>query len=240
MPPAPAKPPAHKPVAASADALASAVALRALAYCRAAIGTPYVFGGDTSTGYDCSGLLYAAYGSAGHPIPRTSEEQWGNGDPQVPWGAWAPGDLVFSDWGDGQASPGHVVIYAGNGWTIAAPHTGRNVEWERVATFGPPHYVGSTRPAPLRRGQQAPPQRDPTPGSADYDPTLAGGAHAPGRGSTASGGGGGASASAGAGALGGGVVILAGLLIVVLAGAAYLWWRGRNVQPDATAPGGGA
>lgn len=238
MPPASTKPPARRSPTSSGDALASTVALRALDYCRAAIGTPYVFGGDTSAGYDCSGLLYAAYGSAGHPIPRTSEEQWANGDPQVAWGAWAPGDLIFSDWQDGQPSPGHVVIYAGHGWTIAAPHTGKNVEWERVATFGPPHYVGSTRPAPLRRGQQAPPQRDPTPGQADYDPTLAGGADAPGSSSSNSGGGGGA--SVGAAALGGSTMILVGLLVLALAGAGYLWWRGRNVQPDPTAPGGGA
>lgn len=227
-------------VAKNADALASAVALRALDYCRAAIGTPYRFGGESSTGFDCSGLTFAAYGSAGHPIPRTSEEQWGNGDPKVAWGAWAPGDLVFSDWGDGQASPGHVVIYAGHGWTIAAPHTGTTVQWERVATFGPPHYVGSTRPAPLRRGQQPPPQNERTPGQADYDPTLAGGADAPGGGTPAGGSGAGSSASAGVAALGSGTVILGALLLLALVGAGYLWWRGRDVQPDPTAPGGGA
>jgi hypothetical protein len=225
-------------VAAQPDALASAVALRALAYCRAAVGTPYIYGGDTTTGYDCSGLIYAAYGAAGHPVPRTSEEQWGDGDAQVAWGAWAPGDLVFSDWGDGQPSPGHVVIYAGDGWTIAAPHTGTTVQWEHVSTFAPPHYVGSTRPAPLKRGQQAPAQNDPTPGSADYDPTLAGGADAAGGGSGSAAGGSGSGLGAGSAALGGGVVILAGLLILALVGAGYLWWRGRNVQPDPTAPGG--
>lgn len=228
-------------LAARSDALASAVALRALAYCRAAIGTPYRFGGDTTDGFDCSGLTSAAYASAGHPIPRTSEEQWGNGDPQVAWGAWAPGDLVFSDWEDGQPSPGHVVIYAGDGWTIAAPHTGTTVQWEHVSTFAPPHYVGSTRPAPLKRGQQAPPQRAPTPGAADYDPTLAGGPDAPGRGSPSGGGSNGDIGVGGAAALGSsGIVILGALLVLAVAGAAYLWWRGRNVQPDPTAPGGGA
>lgn len=224
-------------LATQQDAPASAVALRALSYCRAAIGTPYVFGGASPTGYDCSGLTSAAYAAAGHPIPRTSEEQWGNGDPQVAWGAWAPGDLVFSDWGDGQPSPGHVVIYAGAGWTIAAPYTGKNVEWEHVSTFAPPHYVGSTRPAPLVHGQQPPPQNVPTPGSAAYDPTLAGGVQPAGGGTTS---GGSRGSGGGTAALGGGVVILGALLVLVAAGAFYLWWRGRaSVQPDATAPGGG-
>lgn len=234
-------PTATRPMAAQADANASAIALRALAYCRAAIGTPYVWGGTTPNGYDCSGLTFAAYGSAGHPIPRTSEEQWAAGDPKVAWGAWAPGDLIFSQWPGDQTSPGHVVIYAGHGWTIAAPHTGTTVQWEHVSTFAPPHYVGSTRPAPLKRGQQAPPQSEPTPGSASYDPTLAGGANAPG-GSVATGGSSsGGGISTGVGALGGGIVIMGGLLIVVAAGAFYLWWRSRNnVQPDSTAPGGGA
>lgn len=230
--------PPARPVATQSDALASAVALRALDYCRAAIGVPYQFGGTSrKTGYDCSGLVWAGYTAAGAPstFPRTSEDQWGADFPKVAWGAWAPGDLVFSDWNDGQPSPGHVVIYAGNGWTIAAPERGTTVQFEHVSTFAPPHYVGSSRPYPLRAGQQPPPQRIQTPGMADYDPSLSGSANPASGGSPSSSGG----AGVGVGALGSGVIILGGLLVLVAAGAFYLWYRGRSVQPDPSAPGGG-
>ena len=140
-----------------ADQPASALALRAIAYARSQIGTPYEFGVESrGVGFDCSSLCQWAYEQAGKSIPRTSESQYAAGYPRVEWGHWAPGDLIFSDWGDGQASPGHVVIYVGDGWTIAAPHTGTTVEYEAAATFGGSHYVGSSRPAPLRGA--APPQ----------------------------------------------------------------------------------
>jgi NlpC/P60 family len=134
-----------------ADQPPSPVAIRAVQYCVAAIGTPYVWGGISPNGYDCSGLVYAGYQSAGRPIPRTSEEQWAASTfLDVPWGAWAPGDLIFSQWpGDG-ARPGHVVIYEGDGTCIAAPHTGTTVQREPVSTFGGSHYVGSKRVAPLK------------------------------------------------------------------------------------------
>lgn len=158
--------------AGQSDQPASAVALRAVQYCRGAIGTPYVWGGTTPNGYDCSGLVYAAYQNAGMPIPRTSEEQWAGGFVDVPWGAWAPGDLIFSQWpGDG-ASPGHVVIYAGGGSTIAAPHTGTTVQYEPVSTFARPHYVGSKRPSPLKG---APPPVTPTPTPSSTSSSGAGG-----------------------------------------------------------------
>ena len=142
-------PVAGAPHSGGKDQLASPLALRAVAFARGAIGTPYVWGGESSNGYDCSGLVQAAYSHAGKSIPRTSEEQWNAGYPDVPWGRWAPGDLIFSQWpGDG-TSPGHVVIYEGAGWTIAAPHTGTTVEREPVDTFKGSPYVGSKRPAPL-------------------------------------------------------------------------------------------
>lgn len=132
------------------DVGASAVAVRAVATARAAIGTPYKYGGVSPNGFDCSGLCQYSYKVAGLDIPRTSEEQWAAGYMDVPWGKWAPGDLIFSQWpGDG-AIPGHVVIYAGNGWTIAAPHTGVTVELEPVDTFSGAPYVGSKRPAPVK------------------------------------------------------------------------------------------
>jgi cell wall-associated NlpC family hydrolase len=131
------------------DQTPSPKAERAVRFALAARGTPYVYGGTTPNGYDCSGLCMAAYLAAGVHIPRTSEGQYQAGYHAVQWGMWAPGDLIFSQWpGDGTA-PGHVVMYVGQGKCIAAPHTGATVEIEPVSTFQKPHYWGSVRPAPL-------------------------------------------------------------------------------------------
>lgn len=91
------------------------------------LGDPYVYGGTSPSGFDCSGLVQYVLEHLGvSDVPRTSEEQY----------AWAtkisesdlePGDLIFSQWpGDG-ASPGHVAIYAGNGDLIEAPQPGEDV-----------------------------------------------------------------------------------------------------------------
>lgn len=197
------------------DAAASAVAVRAVQYAEGAIGTPYVWGGVTPNGYDCSGLCYAAYQNAGHPIPRTSEEQWAAGFPDVSWGAWAPGDLIFSQWpGDG-AIPGHVVIYEGNGVTIAAPYTGTTVQREPVTTFSGKHYVGSKRPVP---GKGVPP----TPPGAGQTPPASGGSGVT------------------AGILGGGVGLLA-IAGVAVAGVIILivLYRRKGSAPAAGPPAPG-
>lgn len=199
-------------MARTRDQSASAVALRAVAYCRGAIGTPYVWGGTTPNGYDCSGLVWAAYDSSGQSIPRTSEEQWAAGFMDVSWGEWAPGDLIFSQWpGDG-ASPGHVVIYEGDGWTIAAPHTGVTVEREPVSTFQGRPYVGSKRPAPIKGSAQ--------PGGG----SPAGGDSPGGSGSSLGG-------AAGLAVAGLTPVIIVGALALVLVGAVLLFKSRRGAPP---------
>jgi cell wall-associated NlpC family hydrolase len=131
------------------DVPPSPAAARAVAMARTAIGAPYVFGGASlQSGFDCSGLCQWAYRLAGVSIPRTSEEQAAAGFARVTEGNWSPGDLVFSDWGDGQPSPGHVVMYAGGGQCIAAPRPGTRVQYEPISTFLGAHYRGSSRPAP--------------------------------------------------------------------------------------------
>jgi cell wall-associated NlpC family hydrolase len=90
-------------------AAASGAAAQAVAYARARVNVvPYVFGGTTDAGIDCSGLTMDAWGSAGVRIERTSQEQWESEEhvtsPQ-------PGDDVFFAGGDGTTSaPGHVGI----------------------------------------------------------------------------------------------------------------------------------
>ena len=87
--------------------------------------TPYVYGGTgppgPSGGYDCSGLVQAAWAAAGVSIPRDSYSQWAS-LPHVPMSSIRPGDLIFFD------GEGHVGIYVGNNMIIDAPQPGMDVE----------------------------------------------------------------------------------------------------------------
>ncbi len=100
-------------------------------------GTPYVWGGSTPAGFDCSGLVQYVYGQLGINVPRTSEEQATVGTPVSSLAAAQPGDLLFFAGSDGTASsPGHVAIYIGNGQMIAAPYTGTVVQQQPVSGAG--------------------------------------------------------------------------------------------------------
>lgn len=116
---------------------------------RSYIGTPYVYGGESPKGFDCSGFAQFLYGHAGVKIPRTTYTQWtaSNGH-AVPQGELQPGDLVFFKGSDaktvnGKLLPGHVGIYIGGGKMIDAPHTGASVRVESVGSFG--GYMGARR-----------------------------------------------------------------------------------------------
>lgn len=81
-------------------------------------GKPYVWGGSGPNGYDCSGLVLAAYKQIGISLPHSSSAQRGYGT-SVSFSALQPGDLVFA--------PGHVAIYIGNGTVVHAPTFGSPV-----------------------------------------------------------------------------------------------------------------
>jgi cell wall-associated NlpC family hydrolase len=107
-------------------ARAAAVALRAL-------GVPYRWGGTSPDGgFDCSGLVYWAYGRLGVALPHSSYALYGRGR-RVARSGLKPGDLLFF------SGLGHVGIYVGRGRMVHAPHSGRLVE---VVSLGRSGYGG--------------------------------------------------------------------------------------------------
>lgn len=100
-------------------------------------GTPYVWGGTSPSGFDCSGLTQYVYARWGIAIPRTSEQQATIGTPVASLASAQPGDLLFFAGSDGTASsPGHVGIYVGNGEMIDAPYTGTTVQVQPLSSAG--------------------------------------------------------------------------------------------------------
>ena len=89
-----------------------------VAAAHSAIGVPYVWGGSTMAGFDCSGLTMWAHAQAGIFIPRTDLCQLHAGRP-VPMGEQQPGDIAWT--------PGHVGLYIGGGMMIEAQQPGTNV-----------------------------------------------------------------------------------------------------------------
>lgn len=93
-------------------------ASKAFEFCKSKLGTPYLWGGTTDNGYDCSGLMMKAYASVGISIPRTSKQQSTYGK-SVSKSNLQVGDLVFF------GSPvHHVGMYCGNNQYIHSPKTG--------------------------------------------------------------------------------------------------------------------
>lgn len=135
---------------ANSNLAAAPVALQAVRNARLALGKPYIWGGtNLHKGVDCSGLTSASYALAGHPIPRTSQEQYAAFNLKVSKGQEIPGDLIFSYMNEGGvAGPGHVVMSIGNGKVIAADHTGSVVHIEEASVFDDV-YVGSRRVIPF-------------------------------------------------------------------------------------------
>jgi len=123
---------------------------RAVAFALEQQGVPYVYGGESPAGYDCSGLVQAAYRAAGISLPRTAQEQYDAG-PHLPAGAQLqPGDLVF--FGQSPSDVEHVGIVIAPGEMVDAPHTGTVVQVQTFPTtvgakWGEQVYLGATRPA---------------------------------------------------------------------------------------------
>jgi peptidoglycan DL-endopeptidase CwlO len=96
---------------------------KAVAFAYSQLGCPYVYGGTgpCNSGYDCSGLVQAAWAAAGVSIPRDTYEQWA-ALPHIAMSSLQPGDLLYYN------GIGHVAIYVGSGYIIDAPVPGASVE----------------------------------------------------------------------------------------------------------------
>ena len=125
---------------------ATGAASTAIAYARAQLGLPYIWGGDGpdagEAGFDCSGLTHAAYAAADIQIPRTAHTQYLAGPLLPPGAPLTPGDLVF--FGNPAVKITHVALYLGNGLIIHAPTFGQPVQIARLATMAP--YTAASRP----------------------------------------------------------------------------------------------
>lgn len=85
------------------------------------LGVPYVFGGEDSSGMDCSGLVQRVYADLGIDVPRLVSGQMTIGTEVGSLAEAKPGDLIVTGGGD------HILIYAGNNQVIHAPYEGRTV-----------------------------------------------------------------------------------------------------------------
>ncbi|MFC9081533.1 NlpC/P60 family protein [Streptomyces sp. NPDC057062] len=114
---------------------------KALAYARAQVGKPYVWGATGPDSYDCSGLTQAAWKAAGVSLPRTTYDQVDAGT-TVPLADAQPGDLIFF-----YDDISHVGIYIGDGMMIHAPKPGAYVREESIYYDGSSIIHSVVRPA---------------------------------------------------------------------------------------------
>ena len=104
------------------------------------LGTPYVWGGASPGGFDCSGFAMYVYGQMGVSLPHNAAMQYNTVGTYVPRDQLEPGDLVFFD------GLGHMGIYIGGGQFIHAPHTGDVVKISSLSdSWYASTYVGAKR-----------------------------------------------------------------------------------------------
>jgi peptidoglycan DL-endopeptidase CwlO len=102
------------------------------------LGTPYVYGGASPSGFDCSGFIMYVFSQIGVSLPHNAAAQYGYGTP-VDRSQLQPGDLVFFN------GLGHAGIYVGGGSFIHSPHTGDVVKISSISGWYSSTWVGARR-----------------------------------------------------------------------------------------------
>jgi cell wall-associated NlpC family hydrolase len=105
------------------------------------LGTPYVFGGTSSSGFDCSGFVQHVYAMAGIPLPRTADAQYDVGKPAL--GGPRVGDLVFFETYTEGVS--HVGVYLGKGEFVHASSSHGVMVSKLSDSYWRARYVGAKR-----------------------------------------------------------------------------------------------
>jgi len=137
------QPGSPSPSRAGTPAIPSVKGKKAVNLAAHMLGIPYVWGGESLKGFDCSGLLQYVWKQQGVNIPRTTYDQFKAGTP-VNANQLQPGDAVFFKGSDSKNGlPGHVGIFVGDGKFIEAPKTGSNVRISALA--GRSDFVGARR-----------------------------------------------------------------------------------------------
>lgn len=115
----------------------------AVAAALSVLGSPYVWGDEGPTTFDCSGLLQWSYLQAGLVLPRVSSDQYRAGTP-VPFDQMQPGDfIVYAYDATDESTIHHISMYIGDGQMVHAPRTGDVVKVVPVYTDG---LYGTVRP----------------------------------------------------------------------------------------------
>jgi len=128
---------------AAGTASASPDAAVAISYAEKQQGKPYLWGATGPDAFDCSGLTYMAWQQVHIHIGRTSQQQWAD-LPHISASELQPGDLIFyvGYLEPGEAAPGHVTMYIGDGQMVEAYATGYPVRITAVR----PDVFGYARP----------------------------------------------------------------------------------------------
>ena len=138
----PTTPAAPKPEPAPVTPTVNPLRQQIVDYAAKYLGVPYVYGGSTPKGFDCSGLVKYVYNHFDISVARTSAKQYSTSVTKISKDELQLGDLVFFS-GDTPGRVGHVGIYVGNGQFIHAPRPGKNVCYERLNnSYYVEHYIG--------------------------------------------------------------------------------------------------
>ncbi|MDT8858827.1 S-layer homology domain-containing protein [Alkalihalobacillus sp. MEB130] len=127
----------------STQVSASSTASKVVAAAKAQIGTPYVWGGTTPRGFDCSGFMRYVYNQVGISLPRTTAEQYRVGN-SVSKSNLQPGDLVFFE--TYQSGASHSGVYIGNNQFVhASSSNGVSTSSINDPHYWGPRYIGAKR-----------------------------------------------------------------------------------------------